>query len=133
MSAVLLFDGVCNLCSGTVQFVIAHDPNGYFQFASQQSEAGQALMREHGIAIPEGDPLSLVLVEDGKVYQRSTGALRLCRKLSFPFKLGWVFIITPRFVRDFVYDVIAKHRYAWFGKNDVCMVPTPELRARFLG
>ena len=132
MSAVLLFDGVCNLCSGTVQFVIAHDETGYFKFASQQSDAGQALMREHGIAIPEGDPLSLVLVEDGKVYEKSTGALRVARKLSFPFKLGWVFIVTPRFIRDFVYDVIAKHRYAWFGKKDVCMVPTPELRARFL-
>ena len=132
MSAVLLFDGVCNLCSGTVQFVIAHDPNGYFKFASQQSDAGRELMEEHHIAIPAGDPLSLILIEDGKVYQRSTGALRLCRKLTFPFKLGWVFIVTPRFIRDFVYDVIAKHRYAWFGKKDVCMVPTPELRARFL-
>ena len=132
MTAVLLFDGVCNLCSGTVQFVIAHDPSGYFQFASQQSDAGRKLMEEHAIAIPEGDPLSLILIEDGKVYQRSTGALRIARKLSFPFKLGWVFILTPRFIRDFVYDVIAKHRYAWFGKKDVCMVPTPELRARFL-
>jgi predicted DCC family thiol-disulfide oxidoreductase YuxK len=132
MTAVLLFDGVCNLCNSTVQFVIAHDPDGYFKFASQQSDAGKALMEQHGIAIPEGDPLSLVLVEDGKVYERSTGALRIARHLSFPFKLGWVFIITPRFIRDFVYNVIAKHRYAWFGKKDVCMVPTPELRARFL-
>ena len=132
MSAVLLFDGVCNLCSGTVQFVIAHDPHAYFKFASQQSEAGQALMHEHGIAIPEGDPLSLVLVEDGRVYDRSTGALRVARHLSFPFNVGWAFIIVPRFVRDFVYGVIAKNRYRWFGKKDVCMVPTPELRARFL-
>jgi predicted DCC family thiol-disulfide oxidoreductase YuxK len=132
MTAVLLFDGVCNLCSGTVQFVIAHDKADYFKFASQQSEAGETLMREHGITIPEGDPLSLILVEDGKVYERSTGALRIARHLSFPFNLGWVFIVTPRFIRDFVYNVIAKHRYAWFGKKDVCMVPTPELRARFL-
>jgi len=132
MGAVLLFDGVCNLCSSTVQFVIAHDKTGYFKFASQQSEAGEALMKEHGISIPEGDPLSLILIEDGQVYQRSTGALHIARHLRFPFKLGWVFIITPRFIRDFVYDVIAKHRYAWFGKKDVCMVPTPELKARFL-
>ncbi len=132
MSAVLLFDGVCNLCSGTVQLVIANDPSGYFKFASQQSEAGRALMEEHHIAIPEGDPLSLILIEDGKVYERSTGALRIARKMSLPYKLGWVFIVTPRFIRDFVYDVIAKHRYRWFGKKDVCMVPTPELKARFL-
>jgi predicted DCC family thiol-disulfide oxidoreductase YuxK len=132
MTAVLLFDGVCNLCSSTVQFVIAHDKNDYFKFASQQSDAGQTLMREHGIATPEGDPLSLILIEDGNVYQRSTGALHIARKLAFPFKLGWIFILTPRFIRDFVYNVIAKHRYKWFGKKDVCMVPTPELRARFL-
>jgi predicted DCC family thiol-disulfide oxidoreductase YuxK len=132
MSAVLLFDGVCNLCSSTVQFVMAHDPHEHFKFASQQSNAGRKLMEEHGIAIPEGDPLSLILIEDGHVYDRSTGALRLARKLSFPFKLGWIFIITPRFIRDFVYNVIAKHRYRWFGKKEVCMVPTPELRARFL-
>ena len=132
MSAVLLFDGVCNLCSSTVQFVIAHDKNAYFKFASQQSDAGKKLMEEHHITIPEGDPLSLILIEDGKVHERSTGALHIARHLSFPFKLGWAFIITPRFIRDFVYDVIAKHRYAWFGKKEVCMVPTPELRARFL-
>ena len=132
MTAVLLFDGVCNLCSSTVQFVIAHDKTDYFKFASQQSEAGEALMKEHGITIPEGDPLSLILIEDGKVYERSTGALHIARHLAFPFKLGWVFIITPRFIRDWIYNVIAKHRYAWFGKKDVCMVPTPELRARFL-
>ena len=132
MSAVLLFDGVCNLCSSTVQFVIAHDKHDYFKFASQQSDAGKKLMEEHHIAIPEGDPLSLVLIEDGKAYERSTGALRIARHLSFPFKLGWVFILTPRFIRDFVYNVIAKHRYKWFGKKEVCMVPTPELKARFL-
>jgi predicted DCC family thiol-disulfide oxidoreductase YuxK len=132
MGAVLLFDGVCNLCSGTVQFVIGHDPHARLMFASQQSDAGQKLMREHGIAIPEGDPLSLVLIEDGRVYDRSTGALRIARLLTFPWKLGYAAIIVPRFIRDAIYKFIAKHRYAWFGKKESCMVPTPELRARFL-
>lgn len=89
-------------------------------------------MREHGLEIPEGDPTSIVLVEDGRAYARSTAALRIARHLSFPWKLAWAWVIVPRFFRDWVYDFVARHRYRWFGKKDVCMVPTPELRARFL-
>jgi predicted DCC family thiol-disulfide oxidoreductase YuxK len=89
-------------------------------------------MREHGVAIAEGDPSSIVLIEDGRALERSTAALHIARHLSGIWKLGWVLLVVPRFLRDAAYDFIAKRRYRWFGKKDVCMVPTPELRARFL-
>jgi predicted DCC family thiol-disulfide oxidoreductase YuxK len=132
VSPVILFDGVCNLCNGSVQFMIARDPHEHFRFASIQSDAGEKLMREHGIEPPKGDPSSIMLIEDGKAYERSTAALRIVRHLRFPWNLAWVFVIVPRPLRDVVYKFIASHRYKWFGKKDVCMVPTPELRARFL-
>ena len=129
---MVLFDGVCNLCSGFVRFIVERDPTAHFRFASLQSEAGRALMREHGLEIGEGDPASVVLVEDGRAYQRSTAALRIAWRLRFPWPLFAALVVVPRFVRDVVYDFVARHRYRWFGKKDVCMVPTPELRARFL-
>ena len=128
----MVFDGVCNLCSGSVRFIVERDPHAHFRFASIQSEAGAALMREHGLAIPEGDPSSIVLVEDGRAFTRSTAALRIVRRLRMPWTLLYAFVVVPRFVRDAVYDFVARHRYRWFGKKDACMVPTPELRARFL-
>ena len=132
MSAIVLFDGVCNLCSGAVRFIVERDARGHFKFASLQSDAGKRLMLEHGLEVPEGDPSSIVLIEGGRVSQRSTAALRIARHLGFPWSLGAAFVVVPRFVRDAMYDVIARNRYRWFGKKDVCMVPTPELRARFL-
>jgi predicted DCC family thiol-disulfide oxidoreductase YuxK len=130
--AVVLFDGVCNFCSASVRFIVRRDPAARFRFASIQSEAGAELMRAHGLALPDGDPASIVLIEDGRAYERSTAALRIARRLRFPWKLCWAFVVVPRLLRDAVYDFVARHRYRWFGKKDVCMVPTPELRARFL-
>lgn len=130
--AIVLFDGVCNLCSGSVRFILERDPDAYFRFASIQSDAGVELMRKHDIALPEGDPSSIVVVEDGRAYQRSTAALRIVKHLKMPWKLLYGFVVFPRFLRDAVYDFVARNRYRWFGKKDVCMVPTPELRARFL-
>jgi len=132
VGAIILFDGVCNLCSASVRFIVERDRDAFFKFASIQSDAGKRLMTEHGLALPEGDPTSIVVIEDGRAHQRSSGALRIARRLNGIWKLGWGFVIVPRFIRDAVYDVIAKHRYRWFGKQDTCMVPTPELRARFL-
>ncbi len=132
MSAILLFDGVCNLCSSSVQFVIAHDKANHFRFASQQSDAGKDLMRAHRLPIPEGDPASMILVDGDRVYERSAAAIEIGRGLGFPWSLAIVWYVVPRFIRDAVYMFIARHRYRWFGKKDVCMVPTPELRARFL-
>ena len=130
--AIVLFDGVCNLCSASVRYIIDRDPSGYFQFASLQSKVGAELLAEHGMKPPEGDPDSILLIEDGVVHDHSTAALRIARKLASPIKILSIFRIVPRFLRDLVYRFIARNRYRWFGRTDTCAVPTPQLRARFL-
>ena len=127
---VVLFDGVCNLCNGSVRFVIERDPHKHFQFAPLQSETATTLIGR--TADPLAMPDSIVLVDDGRLYVRSTAALRIARRLRFPWPILWVFMAVPRPLRDWVYDVIARHRYGWFGKRDTCMVPTKEIRDRFL-
>lgn len=128
--AVVLFDGVCNLCNASVNFVIDRDPAGYFRFGALQSEEAAPLLRRAGLA---PDHLgSIVLVEGGQVYTRSTAALRIARRLSGAWPLLAVFLAVPRPIRDAVYDVIARYRYRWFGREEACRIPTPELRARFL-
>lgn len=128
----MLFDGVCNLCNGTVQFIIDRDPNGLFRFAALQSDAAKTALAARGRATPEGEPDSVLLLDGDRVYERSDAALRIARRLSSAWRLFFVFIVVPRFIRDLVYRFIAKHRYRWFGKTEECRVPTPELRARFL-
>lgn len=130
MSAVILFDGVCNFCNGAVNFIIARDRQGYFKFAPLQSEVGEKLLAENGINKIETD--SVVLIEDGKVYTYSTAALKIARKLSGAWSWFYGFIVVPSFVRDVFYKLFAKYRYKMFGKKDACMLPTPEIRARFL-
>jgi len=125
---VLLFDGVCTLCNGVVHFVIDRDPSGRFQFAALQSDAGRRLLS----GLPQPLPDSFVLFENGRVFTRSAAALRIARGLPFPWPVAWALIIVPRPVRDWAYDVVARHRYRWFGRRDTCMVPTLEQRARFL-
>jgi predicted DCC family thiol-disulfide oxidoreductase YuxK len=127
---VVLFDGVCNLCNGSVRFVIERDPHKHFQFAPLQSETATTLIGR--TADPLAMPDSIVLVDDGRLYVRSTAALRIARRLRFPWPLLWLFMAVPRPLRDWVYDLIARHRYGWFGKRDTCMVPTKEIRDRFL-
>ncbi len=131
---ILLFDGVCNLCSRTVQFIVDHEEAPTIRFCSLQSEAGRALLAEHGMlhVIAEADPDSLVFVEDGRAYEASTGALRVARHLRAPWRWGRVALVVPRVLRDVVYRFVAKHRYRWFGKSESCLVPTKELKARFL-
>lgn len=129
---VVLFDGVCNLCQGSVQWMIARDKAERLRFASLQSEAGKKLLAQHGIDAPEGDPDSILFVEAGKVYDRSEAVLRMSRHLSLPWRLGGVFLVLPRFLRDPLYKYIARNRYRWFGKTEVCWMPTPALRQRFL-
>jgi predicted DCC family thiol-disulfide oxidoreductase YuxK len=129
---LILFDGICNLCSASVNFVIDRDPNARFRFAALQSDAGARALAAHGMLAKTGDPESIVLVENGRVFQRSSAALRVARALSGPWKLLYIFIVVPAFLRDSVYTFIARNRYRWFGKADKCRVPTPELRARFL-
>lgn len=131
--AIVLFDGVCNLCTWAVQFIIQRDPQGYFRFASLQSEYAQALLREHNLSIPlDGRDDTVALIEDGQVYTHSDAGLRIARHLSGPVRLAAPLILIPRFIRDTVYRLIARYRYRVFGRQDVCWMPTPELRARFL-
>jgi predicted DCC family thiol-disulfide oxidoreductase YuxK len=132
--ALLLFDGVCNFCNGAVLFLIDRDPRERLVFASLQSELGQATLRAHGL-LGGGDDLgasaSMVLIEEGRVYQRSAAALRLVRLLRWPWPLLYAAVLVPRAVRDWAYDTFAARRY-WFGQSNQCRVPTPELRRRFI-
>ncbi|MGE6219502.1 thiol-disulfide oxidoreductase DCC family protein [Nubsella zeaxanthinifaciens] len=128
--SVIFFDGVCNLCNSTVQFVIKHDRRQYFKFAALQSEFAQEQLSGFVLKAKRGD--SFVLVEDGKVYEQSTAALRVAKKLSGLWRLLYIFIVVPPFVRDAVYNFVARNRYKWFGKQESCWVPTPDLKSRFL-
>lgn len=128
--AVILFDGVCNLCNGIVRFAIARDPRGYFRFGALQSPAAARALSSLDPPLASAD--SLVLIEGGKANVRSSAALRILRRLRFPWPLLYALILVPPPLRDWVYDLIARRRYGWFGRTDQCMVPTPELRARFL-
>jgi predicted DCC family thiol-disulfide oxidoreductase YuxK len=130
VSAAILFDGVCNLCNGFVRFVIARDPGAHFRFAPLSSAAATRVLRDAGIDRPIPD--SMVLVEAGTAYFRSVAPLRIARQLTFPWPLAYGLILVPRFIRDRVYDIIAARRYRWFGRRDACMMPTPDLRQRFL-
>ena len=130
MSAIILFDGVCNLCNGFVTFVIARDPDAQFRFAALSSPAAAGVLRSAGVTLPIPD--TIVLVEEERAYFRSAAALRIARRLAFPWPLAYAFISVPRFIRDRVYDFVAAHRYRWFGRRETCMIPTPELRSRFL-
>lgn len=129
---VVLFDGVCNLCNASVNLFIDMDRDARLRFASLQSEAARDLLRARGVPAPEGDPESILLVEGARVWDRSDAVLRLSRHLPAPWRWGAVFIVVPRALRDAVYKLIARNRYRWFGRSEVCRMPTPELRARFL-
>lgn len=127
--AIVLFDGVCNLCQASVQFIIRHDPAARFQFASLQSGVAAELLAGRG-RTPDLD--SVLLVEDGQVYSHSDAALRIARRLAWPWSWLYAFSVVPRPLRDAVYRLIARHRYRWFGRHDECWLPTPALRSRFL-
>jgi predicted DCC family thiol-disulfide oxidoreductase YuxK len=130
MASVVLFDGVCTLCNGFVQVVIARDPHARFQFGTLQSAAARRVLEAHNP--PDPLPDAIVLVEDGTVYTQSTAVLRIARHLSFPFPLAVALLVVPRPLRDWIYAWIARHRYGWFGRRDQCMMPTPALRSRFI-
>lgn len=129
--AIILFDGVCNFCESSVQFVLKRDKKGYFSFASLQSEVGQNLLEKY--KIPKDKFESLVLIENDKAYLFSTGALRIARKLNGAWPLLYGFIVIPPFIRDFFYKLIANNRYKLFGKKEECMIPGQEWRSRFIG
>ncbi len=129
MDKIVLFDGVCNFCNRAVNFIIRHDRDGEFRFAPLQSTIGSELRVEYGI----GDDIdSIVLIEDRKAFTHSDAALRIARGLGGIWSVGYAFVIVPKVVRDWFYRLFAKYRYSLFGKRDVCMMPTPEVRGRFL-
>jgi predicted DCC family thiol-disulfide oxidoreductase YuxK len=129
--ATLLFDGVCNLCNGWVDFVIRRDPRGNIRFAALQSPAGEEVLHDIDLSADYLD--SLVLVEtDGRILTASSAVLTALRKMKWPWPLFFALVIVPKPIRDFIYRQIARSRYRWFGKRDTCRVPTPEEEARFL-
>jgi predicted DCC family thiol-disulfide oxidoreductase YuxK len=127
---LILFDGVCNFCNGSVNFIIRHDKKDHFRFVPLQSPPGQQLLRQFGMEHLPMD--SIVLIENKKVYKRSTAVLRISKKLNGLYPLLYGFIILPTFIRDTVYNLVARNRYKWFGKKDSCMVPTPEIQRKFI-
>lgn len=130
MQKVIFFDGLCNLCSGAVHFVIKHDAKNVFKFASLQSDYAQKELAKYKIDLAA--PNSFVLFKNDKIYQQSTAALMVAEQLSGLWRLFYAFIIIPRFIRDWFYTYIAKNRYKWFGKKETCWLPTPSLIDKFL-
>ena len=128
---IVLFDGVCNLCNGAVNFIIYHDPKAQFRFASLQSDFGQTELQRLGL--PSDVIETLILLDEGQAWLRSTAALRIARRLGAPWSWLYPLIVLPRPVRDWMYNLIARNRYRWFGKQETCRVPTAELKARFVG
>ncbi len=128
---IILFDGVCNLCNASINFVIKRDKKDLFRYASLQSEVGQKLISERNIDIKNID--SILLIDPSVAYyHKSTAALRIAKQLSGFYPFLSVFLVLPKFFRDWIYDIIAKNRYKWFGKKESCMIPTPELKALFI-
>jgi predicted DCC family thiol-disulfide oxidoreductase YuxK len=128
---VILYDGVCALCNGTVTFALKHDRAGRFRFAALQSDFGQGLLRALGM--PHDALDTLVVVQDGRPYVRSRGIIRILRDLGMPWSLLGAAAMMPRPVADAVYDMVARNRYRWFGRHESCPIPPPEVRSRFLG
>ena len=128
---LLLFDGVCNLCNASVDFVIRRDSKRRFRFASLQSDVGQRILQEHGVSLTEFD--SVLYLRNGVLHTKSGAALRIAARLDRLWPMFAVFLVIPPFLRDAVYSWIARNRYAWFGKRETCRVPTAEERSLFLG
>ncbi|MGZ0017075.1 thiol-disulfide oxidoreductase DCC family protein [Yeosuana sp. AK3] len=128
---LILFDGVCNLCNSSVNYVIKHDKNNVFMFAPLQSDVGQQIISKHHIDTKKTDSILLYSEENGIDY-KSTAALKIAFHLGFPNRLLSVFFIIPTFIRNWGYDYIAKNRYKWYGKKESCMIPTAAIKSKFL-
>ena len=127
---IILFDGVCNFCNAGVNFIIRQDKKNIFRFAALQSKTGQQLAEQYHL--PKKNFDSFILIDEGKVYNRSAAGFKVYGKLPWYWKWTQIFWIVPRFITDAAYDFIAKNRYKWFGKKKQCMIPTPDVRNRFL-
>jgi len=128
---IILFDGICNLCNFWVQYIIKHDKHDQFRFAPIQSEVGQEMIMKYHIDTVKTNSIILLSVKSGISY-KSSAALKIAMLLGFPVSVLGVFWIVPPFIRNWVYDYIAKNRYKWYGKRESCMVPTPEIISKFI-
>ncbi|MBN3553918.1 thiol-disulfide oxidoreductase DCC family protein [Fictibacillus nanhaiensis] len=127
---MLLFDGVCNLCNGSIQFILKHEKNSDLKFSAIQSEAGQKLLSQYSIDPEQTN--SVILISDGVVYTESDAVAKVAEFLKFPYNLGSYMKVVPRPIRNATYKKVASNRYKWFGQKESCMIPTPDLRNRFL-
>jgi len=130
LKKVILFDGVCNLCNGAVLFIIKRDKKVKFSFASLQSTFGQNQLKKYGLSSEELS--TIVLLKEGRIFTKSSAALEIAKELDGLWPAFYFFEIVPNFIRNFFYDFVAQNRYRWFGKREACMIPTPELKARFV-
>jgi predicted DCC family thiol-disulfide oxidoreductase YuxK len=129
--AIILFDGVCNFCNSSVNFVMKHDKKDRFRFAPLQSDTGKKILQQFHEDTDATD--SVILIENSGLYKRSTAILRIAKRLGGAYVLLYGFMIVPRFLRDAVYNFIGRNRYKWFGKKDSCMIPTEEVKKKFIG
>lgn len=129
---LILFDGVCNLCNSSVLYVIKRDSKNKFLFAPLQSDIGHEIINAFNIDTEETDSIILFDPKERRIYQKSSAALRVAKWLNFPTNLSVVFFIIPTFLRNWVYDFVARNRYKWYGKKESCMIPTPELKSKFI-
>lgn len=129
---LILFDGVCNLCNSSVLYVIKRDKKNTFLFAPLQSETGKHIIETFNIDTTQVDSILLYNPEKNVLHHKSKAALKVASQLSFPTNILSIFLIIPSFISNWVYDFIAKNRYKWFGKKEACMIPTPELKSKFL-
>ncbi len=127
---LIIFDGVCHLCNASVAFIIRRDPRGIFCFTPLQGDLAQRILRDVPAQVKNAD--SVLLIENGRVYDRSEAALRICRRLSWPWNRMWVLRVIPKGIRDSVYGLVARNRYRWFGRSEACMMPRAEWKDRFL-
>lgn len=128
---IILFDGVCNLCNSTVQFLIKHDKKDVFRFVALQSDLGQQITAYIGIDTSKVD--SIIVYEPGKAYfYKADAALEIASAIGGIYSLLGIFKVVPKSIRNAVYDYIARNRYKWYGKKEACMIPTPEIKAKFL-
>jgi predicted DCC family thiol-disulfide oxidoreductase YuxK len=127
---ILLFDGECNLCNHAVQFIIPRDSGAYYRFAALQSEVGEQILAQYQLSYTEMN--TVILIQNGKIFTKSTAALKLVRHLNRMWPLLYVFIIIPRLLRDPIYEWVARNRYKWFGRREFCMMPSSEMKSRFL-
>ncbi|HMQ78634.1 MAG TPA: DCC1-like thiol-disulfide oxidoreductase family protein [Ignavibacteria bacterium] len=127
---IILFDGVCNICNGSVNFFITRDKKDIFRFVALQSDIGVRLQKE--LNIDHENIESFILIDGNAYYKKSTAALKVAGMLGFPYNLLYPLLLIPPFIRNIVYDIVAKYRYKWFGKKSTCRVPTPKERNKFL-